>query len=148
MARGDDFSQNDAEDILRRAVAIDTLQAHNKDVMLKTAEELGISREAVEQAEREHFLQKREKQEFAEFVRHQRQSFWSHLASYLIVNAFLFGIDVVSDGRLEWAIYPLLGWGIGLAFHAVGVFATKGEDFQKEFEEWRAARNRATHSSD
>lgn len=46
-----------------------------------------------------------------------------HAAIYLLVNAGLLAL-ALSQGR-HWAVFPLLGWGIGLAFHglAVWVFA-------------------------
>ncbi|MDQ2985838.1 MAG: 2TM domain-containing protein [Armatimonadota bacterium] len=135
-----EYTNEDGEEVLRRAIAIDTLETRTNDVVRRTADELGISSEALEQAEREYFMEKRERAEVKEFAGHQRRGFLSHLGSYVIVNAFLFAIDGLSDGRVQWAFYPLLGWGIGIAFHALSVFNTHGEDFQKEFEEWRAAR--------
>jgi len=135
-----EYTHEDGEEVLRRAIAIDAVETHAKDVVRRTADELGLSPEAVAQAEREYFAEKRKQGEVQEFVRHQRASFFSHLGSYLIVNAFLFFIDVARDHSISWAYYPLLGWGIGLAFHAMGTFNTRGEDFQKEFETWRAQR--------
>jgi len=42
---------------------------------------------------------------------------WS-LASYIFVNAFLIGIWYFTSANLEhfWPIWPMLGWGLGLAF--------------------------------
>jgi len=135
-----EYTQEDGEEVLRRAIAIDAMESHAKDVVRRTAEELGVSPEAVAQAEREYFLERRKQTEVKEFLKHQRASFFSHLGSYLIVNAFLVFIDVVRDHSLSWAYYPLLGWGVGLAFHAMSTFNTRGEDFQEEFEAWRSQR--------
>ncbi len=42
---------------------------------------------------------------------------WS-LASYIIVNSFLIGIwYFTSKNDYFWPIWPILGWGIGIAFH-------------------------------
>ena len=43
---------------------------------------------------------------------------WS-LASYIIVNSFLIGIWYFTSGNTKhfWPIWPILGWGIGIAFH-------------------------------
>jgi hypothetical protein len=49
-------------------------------------------------------------------------------------------MDFFQTGRITWSIYPLLGWGIGIFFHTMGVFWTQGEDFEKEFEKWRQER--------
>jgi hypothetical protein len=42
---------------------------------------------------------------------------WS-LASYIIVNSFLVGIWFLSSNHYTyfWPIWPMLGWGIGIAF--------------------------------
>lgn len=41
-----------------------------------------------------------------------------HLFVYLAVNALLISINLTSGSANLWAIWPLLGWGIGLAGHA------------------------------
>lgn len=43
----------------------------------------------------------------------------SHATVYVIVNAALM-IGAAYSGR-NWAIYPLLGWGLGLAIHGAAV---------------------------
>lgn len=40
-------------------------------------------------------------------------SFKSHLLVYILVNVFLFGVDIYDNGHVNWAIFSLLGWGIG-----------------------------------
>jgi hypothetical protein len=49
------------------------------------------------------------------------KGFHIHLTVYLIVNTGLFLINVVTFSNW-WFYWPLLGWGIGLAAHAMGVF--------------------------
>ncbi len=39
-----------------------------------------------------------------------------HLATFLIINAFLWFIDF-QQGGLEWAYWVTVTWGIALAFH-------------------------------
>jgi hypothetical protein len=41
---------------------------------------------------------------------------------YVLVNAFLILIDIVTSPGDYWFFWPLLGWGIGLVLHAVSVF--------------------------
>lgn len=43
-----------------------------------------------------------------------------HAAVYAVVNLGLIALSVAS-GR-HWAIFPLLGWGLGLFFHGLGVW--------------------------
>lgn len=136
-----EFEHADVEEILKRAITIDSRHGAGRDSLMKAAEELGISPQAVEQAECAWLKEKQERGQLREFINHQRRAFWSHLASYVIVNAFLFGVDLMSDGRIEWAYWPLMGWGVGILFHALSTFNTHSEDFRKEFEEWK--KNRA-----
>ena len=39
-----------------------------------------------------------------------------------IINAFLFFIDYRTDRVIDWAYWPLIGWGIGLLFHGLNIF--------------------------
>lgn len=54
-----------------------------------------------------------------------RRDFKSHAAAYVIVNALLVVIWALSDSGYFWPIWPLLGWGVGLAFHAWGAHVQK-----------------------
>ena len=49
-------------------------------------------------------------------------SFKSHLLVYILANIFLFGVDLYDNGYVNWAIFSLLGWGIGLVSHYFSVF--------------------------
>lgn len=49
------------------------------------------------------------------------QDFYWNLTSYIVINLFLTFLDL-RDGVYSWAFWPLIGWGIGLAFHAIEVF--------------------------
>ena len=57
---------------------------------------------------------------------HKRRDFRTHLFSYLLVNGGLVAIWVVTSftGGLNffWPVFPMLGWGIGLGFHAWDVY--------------------------
>ena len=43
-------------------------------------------------------------------------SFKSHLLVYILVNLLLFGVDFYGNGLINWAFFPLLGWGHWLGF--------------------------------
>ena len=49
------------------------------------------------------------------------RDFYSHLIVYLVVNAGLVFLDLVQGDGLQWAYWVLIGWGIGLAAHAMNV---------------------------
>lgn len=58
------------------------------------------------------------------------KGFYTHLLSYLVVNAALVGLNLfqifTEPGARWWMTWPLLGWGIGLGAHAFSVFGVRG----------------------
>ena len=48
-----------------------------------------------------------------------------HLLAYVLVNAFLVVIWAVSGANFFWPVFPILGWGIGLVFHAWDVYGNE-----------------------
>jgi len=62
------------------------------------------------------------------------KGFYRHLAVYLLVNAFLLVINLVTSPYELWFYWPLLGWGIAVLIQAASVFG--GERFWgKDWEE-------------
>ncbi len=52
----------------------------------------------------------------------QLKGFYGHLAIYILVNALLITINLISSPDDLWFYFPLLGWGIGLLAHFMSVF--------------------------
>ncbi len=57
-----------------------------------------------------------------------RKAFYTHLAAYVAVNAVLLAINATQtpdpgEAKEWWAIWPLAGWGIGIAAHAFAEWA-------------------------
>ena len=51
------------------------------------------------------------------------KGFYSNLIAYVIVISFLAGINYYTSGWNHlWFLWPAFGWGIGIVFHAIGVF--------------------------
>ena len=59
-------------------------------------------------------------------------AFRRHLASFVVVNAFLFALNILTSPGHLWAVYPLLGWGIGLANHAFQTYGWGGGDWVEQ----------------
>jgi uncharacterized membrane protein len=55
-----------------------------------------------------------------------RRGFYWHLTVYVIVNLMLVAIWYFTSRSYFWPGWVMLGWGIGLVFNAVAVFA-KGD---------------------
>lgn len=54
------------------------------------------------------------------------RGFWIHLTFFILVNAFLIALNLLTSPDTLWFFYPLLGWGIGLTGHAVSIFGLGG----------------------
>jgi len=52
----------------------------------------------------------------------RKLGFYIHLSVYLAVNSGLIMLNVLLASAKPWAVFPLLGWGIGLLFHGLAVF--------------------------
>ncbi len=72
----------------------------------------------------------------------KRVGFRKKLFSYIIVNAFLWALWYFTDYRenghdypFPWPIWPLLGWGMGLAFGYYDAYhVNKADAVEREFE--------------
>ncbi len=58
---------------------------------------------------------------------HAKREFWAHFAVYLAVNALLVLIWALTSATYFWPVWPMLGWGIGVAAHAVRVYVRPSE---------------------
>ena len=50
------------------------------------------------------------------------RGFYISLIVYILVIAFLAFINLTTTPHYLWFLWPLLGWGIGILFHAMKVF--------------------------
>ena len=50
------------------------------------------------------------------------KGFYSHLASYIVIMIVIVYINLKYTPEILWFIWSMLGWGIGLFFHAMKVF--------------------------
>jgi len=51
----------------------------------------------------------------------RKMGFYIHATVYVLVNLGLWAIATVT-GRGPWNVWPLLGWGLGLAIHGIVTF--------------------------
>ncbi len=75
-------------------------------------------------------------------VRRERR-FWANLAAYVAVMALLLAVNLLTSPGYLWVVWPALGWGIGLAFHALDTFGrgrALGDDWERRQVERRLAR--------
>lgn len=61
------------------------------------------------------------------------KGYYGHLWSFILVNGFLLALNLLTSPGFLWALIPMLGWGIGLAFHTFEVYGYPG--MGKDWEE-------------
>lgn len=59
--------------------------------------------------------------EAVEYVR-DIKGFYTHLAAYLICVAAMIAANLIMNPDHLWFVWPVLGWGLGLASHGLAVF--------------------------
>ena len=59
-----------------------------------------------------------------------------HTGAFVIVNAFLWTMDIVGGGGLEWAYWVTIPWGLGLAFHALAYWIDGRNVEERKYEEY------------
>jgi hypothetical protein len=62
------------------------------------------------------------------------RGFYVHLGVYVLVNLFLFLLNIITSPDNLWFYWPLLGWGIAIVVQAFSVFGP-GRLFGAEWEE-------------
>jgi uncharacterized membrane protein len=68
-----------------------------------------------------------------------RRGLMAHAMAYVLVNLLLVAIWYTTGATFFWPVFPIFGWGIGLAFHAWAVlWPAAGEArIQEEMERLR-----------
>ena len=62
----------------------------------------------------------------------KKLNFYRTLTSYVIINAFLWILWLMTGASYPWPVWVSLGWGIGLAFQALDAFALGISDTQRQ----------------
>ncbi|WP_267403604.1 MULTISPECIES: 2TM domain-containing protein [unclassified Chryseobacterium] len=70
------------------------------------------------------------------------KSFYGNLISYCIVIPSLIIINLITSPGNIWFVFPMLGWGIGLAAHGISVFAIGKNWEEKKIREILEKQNR------
>ena len=61
----------------------------------------------------------------------RRMGFYTHALVFVIVNLGLVGLNTMLGGH-RWSVWPLAGWGLGLAIHGVvTLLSLQGEGWRQ-----------------
>ena len=90
-----------------------------------------------EPADEEHLLERRARRRVG-----MKIGFFVHLLVFVLVNLGLFAVNAYSGGP-RWAVFPLLGWGLGLTIHGIVTFVSlQGEGLRQRMVASEVARLR------
>jgi len=125
------YSQEEVNRIIRRALKLKQEDTISHQDLIATASEIGIDPKiletAIEQEQREFKKEKIRRDR----LKRRKKGFYSHLWSYLIICAALLLINNFTAGPW-WFQWPMLGWGIGLAFHFKGIYFPEHKSFDPQ----------------
>lgn len=139
MAERSHYTEEEAEQILKLAARTQA-GAVDRDRLLSMAEEAGLTEAQVAAAEAQFRVNHAAEYERTLFRSESRQELKSQVASYLGVNTFLVLLNLYTDGHITWAIWPLLGWGIGIMSGVASVFFSSPSEQEKQFQAWKLKR--------
>lgn len=112
------YSREEADEILRRALAQQAADGINHDDLVAAAREVGIPESAIEAAASQLGEHRTVKERVELLRRQKRRGFGRHLLSYLIANGGIFLFDYF-DGGPWFFQYVLIVWGIILLLFGI-----------------------------
>jgi hypothetical protein len=115
------YTSEEVTSIIRRALTLQRAAAITHQELLETARELGIDRRTLEVAIEQEQQEIEKDNARSVWGRRRKAGLQRHLWTYGIVNGALLLINVLTSGPW-WFQWPLMGWGIGLAFRFKGVY--------------------------
>ncbi|MEH2238205.1 2TM domain-containing protein [Nostoc sp.] len=131
------YDSQDVEQILQIALTRKQEGEFSREQLLEMASDLGISSNILETTEQKWLAQQEEERSRRTFNTFRSRAFWGHFVSFIAVNLFLIILNLITSPSYFWAIFPVLGWGLGLFFHWWSVYQTKTEDYEIAFQKWR-----------
>lgn len=118
MSEGRRYTEDEVQAILERALRRTHKSGVTHDELVEAATEVGISRDDLERAALELDEGRDEREARAKILKERRAGFAGHAWAYAGVNLFLLAINLITTPSILWFVFPLLGWGLGLFFHA------------------------------
>jgi hypothetical protein len=132
LSESHQYTSSEVERIIRRALRLKKTELISHDDLLDMAEELGLDSRTVETAiEQEQNDIDLERSRKLKMLR-RKAKFHRHLWSYIIVVGVLILINIFTPGPW-WFQWPMLGWGIGLAFGFRAAYFPAGVELESEF---------------
>jgi len=136
-----EYSRDEVEEILRRALETQPVEALSHEDLVAAAVEAGINAADVEAAALQLEEERELRVEEDRIVSWRRKRFLQSIYTYVVVNAGLFVVDIMS-GPGWWVQWVLAGWGIALALGARRALIPDRERLRRRARRRIAKRNR------
>ena len=139
----DTYSEEQVDQILRYALAKRTNgQNLTKQQVYEIASDMGVSEADFLASVQEWQSKQSIRQEQVEFDKYKKKAFRANLLKFAIVNSFLVALNFLTSGRIGWAIYPLIFWGLAVALDAWVTYQSESEEYEKQFQKWLGKQKR------
>ena len=125
------YSRDEVNRIMRRALKLENEDTISYRDLIDTASEIGLDPQVIETAIEQEQREFQNKRIRMARLKRRKVGFYSHLWSYLIVNAVLLIVNNFTPGPW-WFQWSVLGWGIGLAFHFKAIYFPHGKRFENK----------------
>ena len=126
------YTPEEVSGIVRRALeSAGSGETIGHEDLLEIAKQSGISQDRLEAAVLDQETLGELEEAKVVWTKRRRDKFYRHLRSYLIVNGILFVLNLVTNPGSLWVIWPILGWGFGLAFDASDTFFVTEERLKR-----------------
>jgi hypothetical protein len=125
------YTRDEVDRIIRRALRLKRDELINHDELLEMAEELGVDSQTMEAAVEEEQETFDYKKAWKLKMIRRKAKFHRHLWSFIIIIGALIIINIMTPGPW-WFQWPVLGWGIGLAFHFRAAYFPAGAELESE----------------
>lgn len=115
------FSRDQVDAILGRAIERDRSTGDlSHEQLMDIAKEIGVSSDSIERAIQEITVEQKDQQDLVRLRREAWRGLLFHLVPYVCVNSLLATINYFTTS-FPWALFPIMGWGIGLLSHLLAV---------------------------
>lgn len=136
------YTREEADAILGRAIERDRSNSDlSREQLVAVAREVGVSAESVDKAIEEIVIERKGREELTQLRRHAWQGFAYHLIPFVGVSTLLIILNLATTS-FPWAMFPIMGWGIGLLSHLMAVAFPNPERLQRRLERRRERERR------
>ena len=148
------YNDEEVGEILRRAIERQlkrqSVAGTTKAELIDAAKEVGVSASDLEAAALELEAERSGRAEIETLTtytkkrqRRRRRAFVMHLSIYAMVSAFLVALNLITTGlAIPWALFPLLGWGLGVGIHGAAFVLGQDEDPERLRQQMEAEQRR------